>query len=130
MLGTNGLVLALPPTSGPALAAHLGDGRALAPHGCALELVVDRPQRPHELHAIVSWKRAVPLKVERLVLAVMAAGGVLRRDLDPDDLRGRAAAAGHRVARIASVADLEEFAAGRPARPTDTGGPARITSAA
>lgn len=111
MIVTNGLVLALPPTSGPALAVHLGDNHssALAPHSCALELVADEPQHPHELHAIVSWRRAVPLKVERLVLAVMAAGGVLRRDLDPDGVRNRALAAGHHVARISSVADLEAF---------------------
>ncbi|MCW3011136.1 MAG: hypothetical protein JWO90_1540 [Solirubrobacterales bacterium] len=90
---------------------HLGshDGRALAPEGCALELLTDRPGNPRQLQAIVSWDRAVPLKVERLAVAVMGAGGVLRRDLDADGLRHRAVAAGHLVRRILTTADVEAF---------------------
>lgn len=121
MLANNGLVLALPPTAGPALAVHLGDrdGGALAARSCSLELVADTPGNPNEMHAIVSWRRAVPLKIERLVMAVMAAGGVLRRDLDADELREQAVVSGYHVARVGSVADLEAFGAGPTARHGD-----------
>jgi hypothetical protein len=141
MGAATGIVFDLDPRAGPGLVVHLRPlgGAALAPDGCVLELVADRRANPRELHAIVSWQRAVPLKIERLARAVIAAGGVLRRDVDADGLRHRALVAGHVVARIASAADLEAFdrppgtAAPRdraPAQPDVDAAFAALTSAA
>lgn len=134
MQPATGIVLVLDPSAAPSLVDHLTgrDGRVLAPAGCALELLADRLPRPRELHAIVSWDRAVPLKVERLALAVIAAGGVLRRDLDADGLRHRARVAGHHVVRVRSAADLVAFRRARPTRSRFTASPSHraLSSAA
>ncbi len=97
------------PDCAPDLRTHLAarDARVLTPGGCRLELVLDAVRRPRELHAIVSWELAVPLKVERLGQALVAAGGVLRRELDADLVRLTAAAAGHRLIHVGSVRDLD-----------------------
>lgn len=113
----NGLVFSIDPARAQGLEAHLGarDARALNPGGCSLELLCDSFRRPREVTAIVSWELAVPLKVERLALALIAGGAELRRDLDPDTLRLHARTSGHHVLRVVTLADLEPFRPG-PAR--------------
>ncbi len=74
---------------------------------CVLEVVADADVRPRELRVLLRWDRAVPLKLAHLARPVLAAGGVLRADLDADDVRRRALATGLTVLRPLVRADLD-----------------------
>ncbi len=108
MARSNGLVFALDPDRTSSLCDQLAarDGRALAVGGCTLELIVDQGR---VLGAVISWEWAVPLKVERLALAIVNAGGVLRRDLDAEATLQAARDEGRRVVAIDSARELAPF---------------------
>ncbi len=82
------------------------------------------------MHAILSWDRAVPLKVQRLAGALVAGGAELRRDLDADGVRHRAVAAGHPIMRITGVDDLVTFALRTAPAPADAWRPGVRSAAA